>query len=387
MKLALGSLVLLFAPLLLFASLKPTIKVSKEDPFAFEPIVIDVNITAPSNKKEAIFFDFAIIQDSKRYTIKLIRGDSIDGVMKEHFSAKYLLYPLQSGTLSIPLKLTLRRAKKEAIYTQTHGDDNDYETVATNDVEFPLKPITLQVKPLPHKAVLVGDFTLTLKVDRKRLQPYEPASVQITLEGSGYMPPKRLPISVPKGVVLFEDKPIVTLSFRDDKPRYKALYRYALSASNSFEIAPLTLSAFDPMRRQPYTLTAPKLTFTIERPTDQEAMQKGLIDTIDEPKPFHLDTKAFKIAFGALLLFVAGWISAMLFLKIKRHSKAKKDPLIRKIKRSKRLQALQLLLIAHKHAFDPKKLKVLLEQLQKDAITLRRAKKIALEALKSKEKQ
>ena len=105
---------------------------------------------------------------------------------------------------------------------------------------------------------------------------------------------------------LFSQKPLLQ-KFADKKSiSYKATYTLALSAEKSFVLPALVLKAFDPKKERSYLLTLPEQSFQVDKEDPHV-----LLDSSDTPAPFTVDYSWVKTLFGCLIVFLAGYLTAL----------------------------------------------------------------------------
>jgi len=115
----------------------------------------------------------------------------------------------------------------------------------------------------------------------------------------------------------------------------------ALSHSQSFTLSPIVLKTFDPKTEKSYTLEVPSQHFDI-----QKVAAHSLVDSIDSPDALEEDWSWLSTLLGYIVVFAAGYLTALSWKWKKKQSHKKSHPLIQKIQNCKDEKALLQVLIA-----------------------------------------
>ncbi len=304
-------------------------------------MTLDLNQT---NRDKVLFFQFTL-KKSPDYEFHRLNvketGENI--AAKVHY--EYLIYPLRSGNIVLHFNLIQKATTEENLAYSFSGDRDNVKGLTTVDTKIDLPPLTLKAKALPKGTSLVGDFSLTHSLKTNKAKAYEPLPFQVTIKGSGY--PSLLKDLVPENnhFTLFKEKPIVNAVNSSHGTTSTVIYPMALSHSKSFDLGSIVLKAFNPKTKKSYELTIPKQYFDISK-----VDVKSLIDKIDSPKPLQSAWSWFATILTSLLsylvVFAAGYLTAI-SLKWKKKSTAQtSDPLKEKIEACKDEKALLQLLMA-----------------------------------------
>ncbi len=336
MKKSLGSLLFLFlVPLMATSQLcDVNFTVSNPKPYVKEPVIITFH-AAQKDHKEVMFFDLSI-DKSPLFTLTLLEKKEHEVAYHDKYvTYTYQLFPLKEGNLTLPFKLKVSTASDKSVETFATGSRDVINPMLTDDYDIPIKALHLFVKPI--KAVdLVGDFTLKMQIDKKILRPFEQLNLNYTLQGKGY--PANIPNLLPKieGVEIFLEK--------NHPNKETDIYQYALIADKNFTIPALKLHCFSPKKRRYYTLQTNPTAIKVKA-----ISQEALLDKHDS-LPSTVSNFDWKNLFYALLIFIAGYLSATLhifdFLK---KSTTVDNPLKDDITQSKNPKALLQLLLSTKN--------------------------------------
>jgi hypothetical protein len=147
---------------------------------------------------------------------------------------------------------------------------------------------------------------LTHKFKKNKAEEYEPIPFEVKIEGSGY--PPLLDNLLPKDVkfTVFKENPIVKSTHNTQGTKSSVIYPMALSNDKSFDLDPISIEAFDPKTMKQYMLTIPKQHFDIS-----EVDVNTLIDKTDNPKPLKNDWSWLASLLSYLIVFGAGYLTAV----------------------------------------------------------------------------
>jgi len=341
-KYNLGKHLLLFAILfiqLMAEDFTYRITADKTEAYLKEAVVLTVELNQ-TNPDVVLFFDFDL-HPSKNYTFHRIDTKQSDNYQKVKTDYTYLLYPLRSGDLNITFDLTKKVTTKENVAYSFSGDRDNVKGIDTKNIPITLPPFLLHIKALPKAVQLVGDFSLEYKIKKHQANAYEPLPLQIVIKGFGY--PPLLENILPKelNVTRFKEKPILHTGNTKKGTQSSVTYPIALSHTQSFDLPAITLNAFNPKTKKAYTLTVPKQHFDIRK-----IDVNRLVDKTDDPKPLQRDYDWLSTLFGYLVVFGAGYLTALSLRWKKRTMTHKTDPLKEKIEACQDARTLLQLLMA-----------------------------------------
>ncbi|BAF73341.1 BatD family protein [Sulfurovum sp. NBC37-1] len=313
--------------------------ISKQNAYEKEPLLLSIDLNQ-TNEDVVLFFHFGI-EKNDAFLVEQIDSTQDNTLHHARIHYRYILYPLRTGDINVSFDLVERVTDEEKVAYSFSGDRDDFKKLETKDRKVDVSPIALHVNALPKSTQLVGDFKLSYDIKKHQAQSYEPIAMKIILEGEGY--PPVLERLYPDGddFTLFTQKPLVQKIPLKDHLKYRVTYIMALSHDKSFDLPPLQLHAFDPRLKKAYQLTIPKQHFDIT-----PAEVKDLVDKTDNPQPLHFDFSWLGSLLGYIVVFFAGYMTAI-SLKWKRKVTAEKiDPLIGKVEACKDEKALMQLLMA-----------------------------------------
>jgi len=313
--------------------------ISKQDAYEKEALLLSIDLNQ-TNEEVVLFFHFSI-EKNDAFLVEQIDSTQDNTLHHARIHYRYILYPLKTGNLNISFDLVERVTDEEKVAYSFSGDRDDFKKLETKDRKVDVPPIPLHVEALPKGTQLVGDFRLSYEIKTHQAQSYEPIAMKVVLEGEGYPPVLENLYPEKSGFTLFAQKPLVKKIPLKDHLRYKVTYVMALSHDKNFDLPELQLHAFDPVKKRRYELTIPKQHFEIT-PVDRGK----LVDRTDNPKPLHTDFSWLGSLLGCIVVFFAGYLTAVSLKWRRRVTAEKSDPLREKVEACRDEKALMQLLMA-----------------------------------------
>jgi len=349
MKKNLGKSLLLFYVLFLWTSLsslyaedfKHTFHLNIQHPYEKEAILLTLELKQ-TNPKIVLFFKFDLAK-SDEYSFQRVGIEEENQHHATHVKYKYLIYPLKSGEVKLQFKLQKQITNDESIIYSYSGDRDNVKGLVTKDSNIQLKPIVLDVKSLPEKTQIVGEFTLESSFKTHHAKVYEAIPFELRIKGKGY-PPIIENIFQEKNITLFKEAAKVT-SFSTIKGTKSTInYAMALSHYENFSLKPIVIEAFNPKTQKSYQLKLPKQDFIIEK-----VDPLSLVDSVDNPISVNQQNnfEGLTTFLNYLLVFIAGYLTALSFKWKQRSQKIEENILTTKIKNSKDEKELLQILIAN----------------------------------------
>ena len=339
---------------LLFAEdFSTTFNVDNAQPYVKEAVILTLDLNQ-TNHDIVLLLSFDL-KPSKDYVFQRLDVKETDSHHNTKVHYTYLIYPLKAGDITLTFDLLKKVTNDESVAYSFSGDRDNVKGLVTEDTKITLPPLVLKVKPLPPETELVGDFTLSQQFNKHKAKAYEPIPFQISIEGEGYRPLLKNIIPKTLNVIRFSEEPLVDSSHTINGTKSTVTYPMALSHSKSFDLSSITIKAFNPKTEKAYILTIPKQHFEIEK----EALDM-IVDKTDNPKPFSTDWSWLTTLLGYLVVFVAGYLSA-LSLKWSKKTYAKPSSILQeKIEECKNPKTLLQILMAT----DSKKFASYIERLE-----------------------
>lgn len=345
-------------------------------PYLKEGVILTLELNQ-TNHDVVLLFNFDL-KKSKAYSFQRIGTQESDSHHNLNIQYRYLLYPLSNDKVILHFKLIKKVTTDASIAYSFSGDRDNVKGIVTKDFNITLPPLSLEVKPLPLETQIVGDFTLKHKLQKTDAQAYEPISFNMQIEGMGY-PPLLEDILQDKGnFTLFKETPIRNSTLNKEETKSSILYHMALSHHKDFITPKIEINAFNPKTESSYLLSIPSYSFVIKK-----VAKKSLLDATDSPKPFQVDFSWFIALFGYLVVFVAGYLTAITLKWRRKQTRKTNNPLKQKIADIKEEKVLLQLLMATDTQYFSDEIEKLENSLYKNEnIDLRTVKKAVMEKLK-----
>jgi len=317
-----------------------SIHTNNTQPYVKEAVILTFDVKQ-TNHDIVLLFDFDL-KKSSAYSFQRIGIKEIDVHHAVQIHYTYLVYPLESGKINIDFTLTQKATTDDSVAYSFSGDRDNIKGLVTKDTKIVLAPQILVVKPLPKDTELVGDFSLDYRINKHKVKTYESIPFQVSIQGDGY--PPMMHSLIPKDVnfTVFTEQPHIK-SIADKQGSHSTVtYPMALSHNKHFELPQITLKAFNPKTEKSYTLSVPAQSFEIS------TVDKGtLIDKVDSPTMFTVDWSWLKTLLVYLVVFVAGYFTALSLKWQKKSKQIIMHPLIEKVQNTQNKKELLQLLMAH----------------------------------------
>jgi len=310
MKKNLGKILfILFVPLLLSAqNTLATYTLSANKTEAYEREAIEVTFSAKQQDHDEEMFFFLEPHQSRKYEITLLnKATKKLGYHDTAVTFTYMLFAKEVGEVEIGFDFTVKTASDEAVAQIYVGSRDNVKLLETTDTEIATQPLKIKVKPLRKGTQLVGDFKLSKKLLNSNVDQFSTVNVTYTLNGVGYIDPALKPLSSITNVTLFEE--IVDKAFKASKNGYVVDrdYVYAISADDDFEIPAVHFQAYSPRTDSYYDLSTQGSRITVTK-----IDPNTLLDDKESPAISSYDFTWIKNSVIALLIFMAGFVSAKL---------------------------------------------------------------------------
>ena len=270
-----------------------------------EPIKISF-FTRQKLHNEVMFFDL-IAKSSDAYEIISINEKrheyNYHDAQKEF---EFLLIPKKSGKIKVNFNFNIRRASDDAVAVAYVGSRDNVKSIPTVKVHIASPSLTLNVKQLSTDVDAIGNFSFSMKLDKRSSNSYDAINVVYTLEGRGILDEKFEPIQEIKDISIFR-------GIKESKPRatkngyiYKKEWSYALIGAKSFTLPSVTLSTYNYKTQQ-----------FIKRQIEEKNIKitalniNNLLDDRDAPQTV-IDYKEYINYLYNILIFIAGFVLAKL---------------------------------------------------------------------------
>jgi len=152
---------------------------------------------------------------------------------------KYVIFPQKSGNIKIPsLKMDLALVDVRGTNNSFFGPPTRVEKVYSN-------ALNLNVKKLPKNIFLIGDFTISSKIDKDTLSAGDALNYEIQIQGRGNIDDiPELKLDIPNATI-YENK--ATKTYDMPKGTYGGVYKktFSIVANEDIKIPSVNLSYFN----------------------------------------------------------------------------------------------------------------------------------------------
>jgi len=154
-------------------------------------------------------------------------------------SIRYIYAAQKSGKLTIsPARINVATARVNG-FQSFFSNPLQWKNLISNEVQ-------IDVKPLPKETNIVGEVSVTTKVDKTSLDAKEPVTLLVLIKGAANVEDINLDKLDIDGVVQYEEEPNIKHEFQNGN--YFGIYekKVALIAENDFVIPSIEIKYFDP---------------------------------------------------------------------------------------------------------------------------------------------
>ena len=308
MKKNLGKIILfLLLPFALFGDSNLAsfaLSANKKDALIKEPI--EITFSADQKDHTNSMFFFLEVKKSDAYEVVLL--DQVTNKISNHNSSttfKYLLFPLKSGDINVDFDFTIKVASDGGLAKVYTGGRDNVKWMDTVNSKIEVPTLHLHVSPLSEKVDLVGDFTLDAKLQKSDINQYGSANIRYTLSGAGYNEKSLQMLNKIANVTAFSQVTDIASKATPNGYEIKREYSYALRSKNNFTIPAIEIKAYSPKQNKYYTLKSQSYDIKVS-----SIDPKTLVDNKEFPPSKSYDFKNLKDIGIALLIFLAGFVSA-----------------------------------------------------------------------------
>ena len=182
--------------------------------------------------------------------------------------------------------------------------------------------LTIEVKPAPDGVSLVGDFSLTSKIDHTEVKVNEPVNVTIHIEGEGSLEDFEFPSYEIDGVSVYGNEPTIQTSLKKGRVWSSYEQTFALIGEHHFKIPKVSIPFFNPKSQKKQMLHTPSYEVDLKGRVEQNS---GVISTQTAPlasskeatasTPLSKEKQGFLFSWWILLLGVVLGVMGTLLLK------------------------------------------------------------------------
>ncbi len=218
---------------------------------------------------------------------------------KQYFSVnleKLLLIPQKTGELTIG-----------SYFVNVEIDASSFfNPFATRDVKLHSNSLTITVKPLPQEnkpanfTGAVGDFNISLQIDKDTFNIDEPVVFSVVISGKGNFGLFDKPaINMPHVFDPIQPTETQNLKYSPEGITGSIVYKFSYipRVPGTYSVQPVTFSYFNPEDKKYYTLKTQPLKITITGTIDSTAYGRNIQQARQLAKDIHyIRTKKFKLS-------------------------------------------------------------------------------------------
>jgi len=308
------------------------IKTSKKNIFINEPIYITFHVRQKT-KNEVMFFDF---KAQKNNNFEIIALESKRHEFNYHDAEKtfkFLIFAKKAGDFNLKFNFQVRRASDDAVAQAYNGSRDNVKSIPTIKVKMPIQSISLHVEPLVKEVNAVGDFRLTMSINKLSSNSYDAINIKYNLSGEGYLAENYRPLKDIKNTSIFKSQKKAPKRATQNGYIYNIEYNYAIVAQSNFTIPQAKLKIFSYKQKKYLSQNTMKKDIEITK-----LDITTLIDNQDKPNN-EINFDKYIEYFYNFMIFVAGFLSAIL-LKYLPKKRSKKENISEVVKQSKSAQEL-----------------------------------------------
>lgn len=178
----------------------------------------------------------------------------------------YVLFPQKSGKLIIPsLRVDVTVVDSRDNGMSFFGPPTRVEKIYSNELTF-------DIKSIPQKLFLIGEFSLKEKIDKKSIKAGEALTFDIQIDGRGNLDDiPEIKIDIPNATV-YENKAVKTYDMIDGK--YGGVYKksFSIVANEDIIIPSVSLKYFDNKEKKVKELKTKEYKIDVEQKNQSEVL-------------------------------------------------------------------------------------------------------------------
>ncbi|CAA6813379.1 MAG: Unknown protein, partial [uncultured Sulfurovum sp.] len=265
-------LTLFFIINLLYANdVEYNLHLSNNTPYEKEAVFLEVNLTQVDQSKVMLFqFSLKASSNYEFHQVGFKEREKYHDLRHEYL---YLIYPKKSGQVLLEFEMRKSITDDDKVAYSISGDRDNVKGLQKKDIKVEVMPLSLEVKAIPKGTDLVGDFTLTAKLDRKSTEAYDPVNLNVLLKGKGYISPFKL-LKDSENYKLFTQNPKFKTFHTSNGSTSSLEWHYAISAKENFGIDKRVLKAFNPLNEKVYELVLPSYDVKVKQIDEASLLDK-----------------------------------------------------------------------------------------------------------------
>lgn len=221
--------------------------------------------------------------------ISLVRENVNGQIYEVGLFKKVLLFPQRSGEIIIePFDITM--ITQQRVRSNNPFDDFFGGSYKRTPVRVKSAPVKINVKPLPVNPPAnfngaVGDFNMSVSIDKNQVKANEAINLKIRIAGNGNLKLiKPLKVDFPPDLDVYDPKTSVntkaSVSGVNGSITYDYLFipRYA----GNYRIAPIKFSYFDTKSKTYKTISSQEFEINVERGSGDEELTSGVVQGLSK---------------------------------------------------------------------------------------------------------
>lgn len=328
-----------------------TIKANKNSGYVGEDIILTL-IFKYSRYANIVDLDFyepnfdgfwsKQLRDPKKY-------DEGEFVVQE---LQYLLFPQKSGSLTInPLKIDVSIIDNSNNTYSFFKQASKKTRVYSNELLF-------NIKSLPDNVYLIGDFKISAKVNKTKINEGDSVSFQVNIDGRGNIDDMELPKLEIAGATIYENKPVK--KYNIENGIYGGSYNksYSIVSNSDFTIPKISIKYFDKKSAGIKTLKTSEFNINVntnKKNLDESKLQLQKEEIIQKPIKQQIIKKVIYTSDNQkIIFFILGIVAGFLIIWLvflfrnRNHNKEKNDlPIVKAVKRTSTKSELLKVLVPY----------------------------------------
>lgn len=336
MKISLGKKLLFFVFIawhvaLLGSEYEWSATIDKKEAYVYEAIYLHYTCLF-TDRAELYAIDFNPVGEYEAFSLKLLRQtrDIIDGKRVENY--EYVAFAKKAGELRFDFDMVMKKTNRDSIENAVIGRDNVQSEEFTKRY---MKQQTLSVHVSDSGLEHTGRYTMQVNSSEPNVEAFLPYHMEIVIEGEGNFAFKPFSFSV-DGVEIFAETPQVETILTPTGYVGSWRQKFAFVSDKSFRIDSLGIEYWNTHNAKVEKLTTPTVEVVV-----REGMKK---EELLDPKEKENEVTLPKEWLFYLLFFITGFLVAKSKISFKKSSHAMDESFEVKIKATKSLGELALLL-------------------------------------------
>lgn len=241
--------ILLIIPVWIFADIKFTQEVSKDNIYLNETIKVTLKLTVPVNDNiDQVYFEE---YDTYEFWIKPHKEKTVTQNKDfKTFIYEFLLEPKEEGIYTLPkqlIKISSEKIRKRKRWLKIKSNAN-----------------IIKAAPLFNDLPIQGAYTIDLKADKPKIKANESVNLVLTVKGKGNLRDiKKFTLGL-KDQIVYGDRPNIAVEFKNDSYQGELTQKFLVIADKSFTVPSLKLEYYNPFLKKVRTSVTKPLFIEVE---------------------------------------------------------------------------------------------------------------------------